>query len=91
MSVSGEFRRILGDTVCALRERPDAAARELADRLEKAGAAKDLSGAAKRVLDVVGLLVGPDGRLAAGDGDSAGVDGEADRLAAICRIVLGRA
>jgi hypothetical protein len=85
VSVSGEFRRILGDAVECLREQPAEGADELAARLEAAARGEDLSGAAERVLGLVGT-----GRLAGVGARSERLDDAAERLTAICRIILGR-
>jgi hypothetical protein len=75
MSVSGEFRRILGDATASLRVDGGL---EFADALERAGDAspQDLSVAANRVLAVLA--------------DRETACEATEHLEAICRAILGR-
>ena len=89
MSVSGEFRRCLGDCLEFLEAASAAGADEWMERLRAARARgeEDLSGGAEMVLD----SAGPAQRIAFRT-ELDGVRFEAlhDHLAAICRIILGR-
>ncbi len=87
MSVRGEFRRILGDLLAALRDAglaPDTAT-ALEPLLERAG--DDLSGAAEAALAVLP-------RLRAGAFSDTAVrrrfEDAFERLEAVCRIIVGR-
>lgn len=84
MSVRGEFRRILGDVVAALRAEGGG---QLADELEplRARAEDDLSAAAEETLALL-PRVEPTARAASGR-----VAPAAERLEAVCCIILGRA
>lgn len=80
MSVRGEFRRILGDVILALRAEDPGRAR-LADELQPLHerAEHDLSGAAEQTLAILPRL------------DPGEVAGDApERLEAVCRVILGR-
>ena len=87
MSVRGEFRRLLGDLLAALRDAGLArdAERALEPLLERA--AHDLSGAAETALALLPQLDArdfSDGSLRRRFEDSL------ERLDAVCRIILGR-
>lgn len=94
MSVRGEFRRILGDVVAALRAGGHV---QLADELEspKRRADTDLSAAAEEALAILPRVgrAGPASPAAEGETapDGAPVSDRAERLEAVCRIILGRA
>jgi hypothetical protein len=87
MSVRGEFRRILGDLLAALRDgglAPDTAA-ALEPLLERSH--EDLSGAAEAALAQLALL------HAGAFSDTAvrrRFEDAFERLEAVCRIILGR-
>ncbi len=88
MSVRGEFRRLVSDTVACLQACDGEAALALARRLEeeRASAADDLVGAAERV------LVAWDAAHADVEADRATSERLADaaeRMQQIARIVLG--
>ncbi len=90
MSVRGEFRRLVSDTIACLRACDDGAASALADRLEtsRSDAAQDLVGAAEAVLEG---WAQDGGALTVADTDArARLDDAADRMLRIARIVLGR-
>jgi hypothetical protein len=87
MSVRGEFRRILGDVVAALRAHGEGRSPgALVDALDRQAerAEDDLSGAAERALEILPSLPRPDRERDAALGDAA------ERLEAICKIILGR-
>lgn len=86
MSVHGEFRRILGDVVAALRA--DGAAR-LADELEplRERATDDLSAAAEETLAILPRIEDQ----APSAGADPDVSDAAERLESVCCIILGRA
>lgn len=87
MSVRGEFRRLGGDLLAALRDADgrgsDAAALE--PLLERCG--DDLSGAAAEALALLARLDAPSGADAA---LRRRYDDAHERLEAVCRIILGR-
>ncbi len=90
MSVSGEFQRVLGDTVqCLLRCQGDAATALAADLGEAGRVGRaDLSSGAERV---VSLLDGPQARPPFESELQREEFGEAaEHLRAICRAILGR-
>jgi len=89
VSVSGEFQRILADTVAFLRRSEADGATTLARGLADAGvhARDDLADGAARVVD---LLEGHEPRKAANPLEAREFDGQAAHLRAICRAILGR-
>ena len=86
MSVRGEFKRLLGDLLAALRDADQArdTARALEPLLERAQ--EDLIGAADRAL---ALLPEIDAR-ALSDSELRRFEDSFERLEAVCRIILGR-
>ncbi len=89
MSVRGEFRRLVADTIACLQACEGDAARTLARRLEaeRAAAADDLLGAAEGVLDAWDAAHAE----VESDGDTAErLADAAERMQQIARIVLGR-
>lgn len=90
MSVRGEFRRLVADTVACLRSHGDARSQALADRLEaeRTAAHEDLQGAAERALeawDTEGSEIAP----TRADERATLVD-SAERMVAVARVILGR-
>ena len=90
MSVRGEFRRLVSDTIACLHACEGDGAHALARRLEgcRSDAAEDLLGAAEAVIELWerdgSALSPPDAELAAR------LDDASDRMQQIARIVLGR-
>ena len=87
MSVRGEFRRLLEDLLCALREA--GLARDTALELEPliGRAREDLSGAAESALALLPRL---DARAFADAAARRRFEDAFERLDAVCRIILGR-
>jgi hypothetical protein len=87
MSVRGEFRRLLGDLLAALREAalaPDAAA-ALEPLIERAR--EDLTGAAAAALVQLARI---DARAFTDTALRRRFEDAHERLEAVCRIILGR-
>ena len=87
MSVRGEFKRLLGDLLAALRDAGLASdtARALEPLIERAQ--EDLSGAAETAL---ALLPRIDARAFTDSELRRRYDDARERLDAVCRIILGR-
>lgn len=90
MSVHGEFRRLVSDTVACLQASEGESARALARRLEaeRMNAKQDLLGAAARVIEIweaehPGVVL-EDAEL------RARLEDASDRMQRIARVVLGR-
>ena len=87
MSVRGEFKRLLGDLLGALRDADQArdTARALEPLIERAQ--EDLPGAAEQAL---ALLPALDARALADTALRQRFEDSFERLEAVCRIILGR-
>jgi len=90
MSVRGEFRRLVSDTIACLQACEGETAQALARRLEaeRSAAAQDLLGAAERVM--AALEVAHDAFESQDEELRARLDDACDRMQQIARIVLGR-
>ena len=90
MSVQGEFRRLVSDTIACLQAYEAESAQALARRLEdeRSSAAQDLLGAAERVIaawqEAERGIVSDDAEQRARLADAS------DRMLQIARVVLGR-
>ena len=90
MSVHGEFRRLVSDTIACLQACEGESARALARELEgeRSAAVEDLLGAAERV-----IAVWDAGQSAAVPSDAelrTRLEDAAERMQEIARVVLGR-